>query len=172
MSKLSPKQSRFVEEYLIDLNATQAAIRAGYSKKTAYRTGADNLKKPQIAALLEKRSSERSGRTQTDADYVLSRLREIDELDIADILDETGNALPVSKWPKSWRQSISAADIQELQASENTMTVIRKIKWPDKLRTLELMGKHVSVRAFEESQQGGGSDLATALSELADKLPG
>src|SRR5690554_58750 len=90
MSKLTPKQQRFVEEYLIDLNATQAAIRAGYSKKTAYRTGADNLKKPQIAELLEKRSSERSGRTQTDADYVLTRLREIDELDIADILDDAG----------------------------------------------------------------------------------
>jgi len=171
MSKLTPKQQRFVEEYLIDLNATQAAIRAGYSKKTAYRTGADNLKKPQIAELLEKRSSERSGRTQTDADYVLTRLREIDELDIADILDDAGKVKPVTQWPKPWRQSITGADLHELQVGD-VMTVVRKIKWPDKLRTLELIGKHVSVKAFEESQQGGSEDLAKALSDLADKLPG
>ena len=52
---LTDKQKRFVDEYLIDLNATQAAIRAGYSQKTAYRTGADNLRKPQIQAEIDQR---------------------------------------------------------------------------------------------------------------------
>lgn len=69
--ELTPKQSRFVDEYLVDLNATQAAIRAGYSEKTAYRTGADNLKKPQIAEAIQERMNRRSERTEITADFVL-----------------------------------------------------------------------------------------------------
>ncbi|TDX30768.1 phage terminase small subunit [Modicisalibacter xianhensis] len=69
--ELTPKQARFVEEYLKDLNATQAAMRAGYSEKTAYRTAADNLKKPQIADAIQRAMNKRSERTQIDADFVL-----------------------------------------------------------------------------------------------------
>ena len=75
--KVTKKQQLFIEEYLIDLNATQAAIRAGYSKKTAYRTGADNLKKPQVQAAIKKALAERSERTQISADYVLQSLKEV-----------------------------------------------------------------------------------------------
>ncbi len=74
MPELTPKQQRFVEEYLVDLNATQAAIRAGYSEKTAYRTGADNLKKPQIAEEIDKAMKKRGNRTQHTADDVLVSL--------------------------------------------------------------------------------------------------
>ena len=59
MEKLTGKQQRFCDEYLIDLNAPQAALRAGYSAKTAYRTGADNLKKPQIQEFLAERMKEK-----------------------------------------------------------------------------------------------------------------
>ncbi len=70
--KLNPKQSRFVEEYLVDLNATQAAIRAGYSEKTAYATGSENLRKPQIQAAIQIAQAERSARTQITVDKVLT----------------------------------------------------------------------------------------------------
>lgn len=75
--KLTPKQAAFIREYLVDLNATQAAIRAGYSKRTAYRTGADNLKNPQIAAAVATAQAERAKRTELTQDYVLAGLRGI-----------------------------------------------------------------------------------------------
>ena len=73
---LTAKQHAFVEEYLVDMNATQAAIRAGYSPKTAYNIGSENLAKPEIAAALEKARAERSERTEITADWILNMLRE------------------------------------------------------------------------------------------------
>ena len=71
---LTAKQARFVEEYLIDLNATQAAIRAGYSAKTAHTIGHENLSKPEIAAAISAAKADRSERTEITLDYVLTRL--------------------------------------------------------------------------------------------------
>jgi phage terminase small subunit len=71
---LTPKQARFVAEYLIDLNATQAAKRAGYSKKTAHAIGQENLRKPIIAAEVAKAQAERTERTNIDIDWVVQRL--------------------------------------------------------------------------------------------------
>ena len=74
MANLTPKQQRFVEEYLIDLNATQAAIRAGYSEKTAKSIGQENLTKPDIQKAIEEAQNKRQEQTQIDAAYVLKRL--------------------------------------------------------------------------------------------------
>ena len=71
---LTPKQECFVEEYLIDLNATQAAMRAGYSAKTAYAIGAENLSKPEISAAIAEAQAERSDRTNITQDYVLESI--------------------------------------------------------------------------------------------------
>jgi len=168
---LTPKQQTFVQEYLKDLNATQAAIRAGYSPKSAYSTGERLLRNAEVAAAVDKGKRERSERTKVDADYVLRRLHDIDQLDVLDILDNTGNFKPISEWPKVWRQSITGVDIQEIMSGD-VETVVRKIKWPDKLKTIELLGKHVDVKAFEAERESGTEDLAASLSKLADKLPG
>lgn len=74
--KLTAKQEMFVKEYLVDLNATQAAIRAGYSKDTAYSIGHENLKKPEISTAIAKAFAERSQRVEVTADYVLSTIVE------------------------------------------------------------------------------------------------
>jgi phage terminase small subunit len=71
---LTPKQVRFVEEYLIDLNATAAAKRAGYSKRTAYAQGQRLLKNVEIAAAIQKAQKARSERTKIDQDWVIERL--------------------------------------------------------------------------------------------------
>ena len=76
MKKLTAKQESFVAEYLIDLNATQAAIRAGYSEKTASETGYENLRKPQIAEAVQKALAERSERTEVTQDYVLTAIKD------------------------------------------------------------------------------------------------
>lgn len=171
MSKLTPKQQRFVDEYILDLNATQAAIRAGYSEKTAREQGARLLSKVNIQAAIQELMQERSEKTRVDAQYVLDRLHQIDQLDVGDILDDAGNVLPIKQWPKAWRQSISGADLMEMQAGD-VMTVVRKIKWPDKPKVLELIGKHINVKAFESERETGAEDMAAALAKIAERLPG
>lgn len=147
MANLTPKQQRFVEEYLIDLNATQAAIRAGYSEKTAKEIGSENLTKPNIAKAIEEAQNKRQEQTQIDAAYVLRRLVEIDQMDVLDIMDDQMKIRPVNEWPKVWRQYVVNLENLELSDGEGCF---KKIKWPDKVKNLELLGKHVSVGAFKD----------------------
>lgn len=81
---LTPKQERFVQEYLVDLNATQAAIRAGYSAKTASRIGPQLLGKTCISEAIQKAMKKREKRTEVTQDYVIAKLREIVEKDASD----------------------------------------------------------------------------------------
>ena len=78
-AKLTDKQRTFVAEYLVDLNATQAAIRAGYSAKTASSIGEENLRKPEIAEAIAAKQAERATRTEINQDYVLNNLVEVTE---------------------------------------------------------------------------------------------
>lgn len=148
MAKLTPKQQRFVDEYLIDLNATQACIRAGYSEKTAEQMGYQLLQKTSVQTAIEQAMSERRQRAKINADYVLNRLVEIDQLDIADILDESGNFKPISEWSKEWRLNLSSFEIVE----NATGGFVKKIKFPDKVKNLELLGKHIQVGAWVNNQ--------------------
>ena len=153
MANLTPKQQRFVEEYLIDLNATQAAIRAGYSEKTAKEIGSENLTKPNIAKAIEEAQNKRAEQTQIDAAYVLRRLVEIDQMDVLDIMDDQMKIRPVNEWPKVWRQYVVNLENLELSDGEGCF---KKIKWPDKVKNLELLGKHVSVGAFKDKIEHSG----------------
>lgn len=93
MAKLTKKQELFVKEYLIDLNATQAAIRAGYSQKTSYSIGEENLKKPVIAAAIQEEMDKRAKRIEINSDYVLSGItRVIERCEQAEpVRDKDGN---------------------------------------------------------------------------------
>ncbi len=79
---LTPKQQLFVAEYLLNLNATQAAVRAGYSKKTAYSVGHENLKKPEVAAAIQEAMEARSQRTEIAQDWILEQLKLVYEASI------------------------------------------------------------------------------------------
>lgn len=85
--QLTEKQKRFCDEYLIDLNATQAAIRAGYSPKTAYSMGQRLLKDVDLQAIIHQSMRERQKRTEITQDYVLSRLKEITDSAASDTPD-------------------------------------------------------------------------------------
>lgn len=147
--KLTPRQQRFVDEYLIDLNATQAAIRAGYSAKTAEQQGPRLLGNVGVAAAISAAQKARSARTEVDADYVLKRMIEIDQMDVLDIMDDQMAIKPVSEWPKVWRQYLSGFDLSELfdgNGDQRQMIgILKKIKWPDKVRNLELLGRHFGM---------------------------
>ena len=98
--KLTEKQKCFVEEYLVDLNATQAAIRAGYSPDTARATGHENLTKPNISEAIQTAIEERSKRTQIDQDMVIKELYNIAFIDIRQAYDEEGKLLTIHKIPE------------------------------------------------------------------------
>ncbi len=164
---LTDKQEMFCREYLIDLNATQAAIRAGYSEKTANRTASENLSKPDIQIRISELMKERSDRLQIDADYVLNRLVEIDQMDVLDILLSNGEIKPIKDWPKVWRITLSGIDVTEMAG--DAAGLLKKIKWPDKVKNLELLGKHISVQAFRE-QVKNEHDVVGTLSDLMDEL--
>jgi len=85
---LTPKQQRFVEEYLVDLNATRAAIRAGYSEKTANVEGPKHLVKPGIAAAIKEKQDKLSKRTELTQEWVLERLKAIAEVQVAQGVNE------------------------------------------------------------------------------------
>ncbi|MEK5787683.1 terminase small subunit [Acinetobacter johnsonii] len=167
MANLTPKQQRFVEEYLIDLNATQAAIRAGYSEKTAKVIAAQNLSKLNVQEAIEEAQSKRAEQTQIDAAYVLRRLVEIDQMDVLDIMDDQMKIRPVNEWPKVWRQYVVNLENLELGDGEGCF---KKIKWPDKVKNLELLGRHVSVGAFKDKVEHSGKLEIQSLSDLMDEL--
>jgi len=149
MAELNQRQEMFCREYIKDLNGTQAAIRAGYSPRTADRMAYELLKKPEIQAFVLQSKAERVEEVKVDANYVLKRLIEIDEMDVADILDDGGDFLPIRSWPKVWRTTLSGLDIAIINSGD-TETILKKIKWPDKVKNLELLGKHIGVGAFTE----------------------
>lgn len=139
--RLTPKQLLLVETLLAHdkISIREAGIQAGYSPKTAEQIASRTLVIPHVRAYYDEQLAARSKRTGIDADYVLQRLADIDQMDIADIHDDKGALLPVRQWPKIWRQMVKEVDM-----------ATGKIKLQDKLRTLELIGKHVGVRAFAE----------------------
>lgn len=149
--KLTDKQEMFCREYLIDMNATQAAIRAGYSERTARSIGQRMLTNVDIEKRLSELKGDRNERVSVNADYVLDRLMQIDQLDVADILDVNGDLLPVREWSKAWRTSVNAIEVIQMSKGDMDIeTFLKKVKLPDKLKNLELIGKHVDVQAFKD----------------------
>ena len=148
--KLTKKQEVFCLEYLIDLNATQAAIRAGYSKETANRIASQNLLKLDIQRRIAELKKQRSNKLGINADYILKRLYEIDNLDVADIVDDKGEVLPINQWPESWRKTVNSIEVSAIKAGDEMIGYLKKVRWPDKIKNLELLGRHIAVDAFRE----------------------
>jgi phage terminase small subunit len=143
MARMTAKMKRFCEEYMIDLNATQAAIRAGYSPHTAKAIGTENLAKPAIRACIDKALAERSKRTGINADRVLLELARLGYANLTDVanLDEAALREGVSRDDTAAIQSIKVKRIP----TENGDIIEREIKICDKKAPLELLGKHLGL---------------------------
>lgn len=191
MAKLTAKQQRFCDEYLIDLNGTQAAIRAGYSEKTAEQQAVRLLRNVKVQAYIQKRKAERIERTEITQDMVIFELAAIAFSNAADyaavvekdatmqteeglmipLYDEDGN-------PVKYRtvEPVLTADLTDKQ--KRALSVIKKgrdgfeIKPYDKVRALELLGKHLGM--FEDKLEVKGEikndPLAGLTTEELKKL--
>lgn len=147
--KLPPNQERFIEEYLIDLNATQAAIRAGYSPKTANEQGARLLANASVRHKIDALKQARSERTEITADVVLKELLRLARVDISQAFDERGWLKDLKDIPEDVRRAISGIETQELFSGDSDQKsiigVTRKVKFWDKTKALELLGKHLKL---------------------------
>lgn len=141
-AKLTEKQQRFVDEYLIDLNATQAAIRAGYSVKTANEQGSQNLAKLNIQQAIAEQMAERSKRTGINQDRVVLELAKIALVKMTDIVDSQGRI-------KSDASPDDLACIESVKYKESESdtgsSIEREVKIASKLKALELLGKHLGM---------------------------
>lgn len=136
---MTKKQQRFVEEYLIDLNATQAAIRAGYKPDNAQQMGSENLSKPVISAAIAKAIAERSKRTGINQDRVLHELARIGFAKITDIIDpDTAKILPEAS-------EDDLACIQSIKIKPGEFGTEREVKLYDKKAALIELGKHLGL---------------------------
>jgi len=140
---MTPKQERFCEEYLVDLNATQAAIRAGYSQKTAQEIGAQNLSKLIISEKIAALMSQRSERTRITADMVLEELRYI----------AFSRMRRVMKWGPGGVKLLDSDELSEADeaaVSEVSQTITKDggriaLKLHDKSKALEMIGRHIGM---------------------------
>lgn len=155
---LTEKQKRFVEEYLVDLNATQAAIRAGYSEKTARAVGCENLTKPDIQDAILKGREEQTKRTEVTADRVIQEYARIAFFDPRRLFMDDGKPREICSLDDETAAALAGMDVYEEYegAGENRQFVgyTKKYKIADKLRALEALGKHLGVFDGKGGQQG------------------
>ena len=144
MAKLTDKQQRFVDEYLIDLNATQAAIRAGYSAKTADRIGPELLGKTCVSEAISRKMAARSRRTGVNAERVVLELAKVAFVNISDLVDtDTATILPTAR--KEDLACIESVKYKQMPTKSGDMGVEREVKIASKLKALELLGKHLGM---------------------------
>ncbi len=147
--KLTPKQAAFVREYLVDLNATQAALRAKYSTRTAPKIGSENLHKPGIRAAIDEAIAKRAAKVEVKSDDILRELLRIARVDIGDAYDDAGRLKDIHAIPEDTRRAIVGIDAEELyEWNENRREQIgttRKVRFADKIRALEMLGKHLKL---------------------------
>ena len=167
---LTAKQAAFVREYLIDLNATQAAIRAGYSKRTAGQIGEENLRKPEIAAELKKAMDERAARTEITADRVLAELAKIGFADIRKVFTPGGGLLPPSDMDDETAASVASVEVVTKRlpgtdGEEAEVEYVHKIKAWDKLGALTQLGRHLGLFSDKVEHSGAVNVIAQPLDE-------
>lgn len=161
---LGPRQVRFIEEYLVDLNATQAAIRAGYSQRTASEQGARLLTNVSVATEIARLKSERSARTKLKSDDVLHEIDTLAASDIGQLFDLSADALrmlPMREWPDAARRTVASikvkvypidkpeiddADLKDLERMSENLTnpllkrfvqLMRDVRW-DQYQIVEI----------------------------------
>jgi len=158
---LTAMQEAYCQSYIkYPENQSQAAIDAGFSPNTAAVKASVMMRDERIQKRIAELMEERNKRLRVSADYVLLRLVEIDQMDVLDILNDDGSLKPISQWPKIWRTTLSGFDLSStiINMNEDAIeNILKKIKWPDKVKNLELIGKHVDVMAFKERLEVSGT---------------
>jgi phage terminase small subunit len=140
VDKLTPKQEQFCQEYLIDLNGTQAMIRAGYSEKTAPQIASEYLRKPNVAKRIAQLKAERAKKTQITAATALTELSRISSSNILDFVKFNDEGKPEWDLTQVTREQMAAVSSMTIDKDGNL-----KVTFWDKNKALSEIGKHVGV---------------------------
>lgn len=174
---LTDKQRRFVDEYLIDLNATQAAVRAGYSKATARQAGAENLSKPVIADAIAAAKDVRSERTGITADRTLLELSRLAFSDIRKVFTDDGLLRPITTLDDDTAAAIQSVKVVTrpgagVDADGNReVEYVHEIKLADKNSAVDKAMKNVGGYAEDNRQKSPVSELSRELQKaIAERL--
>lgn len=163
---MTKKQKLFVEEYLIDLNATQAAIRAGYSPQTANEQGARLLANVSIKNAIEKALAERSKRTGINADRIIQELAKIAFLNPSSVIN-LKNASVLENASEEDLACISSVKIKK-SSSDTGDSIEREVKTYDKIKALELLGKHMGMFTDKFKVEGAIPVVISGEDDLED----
>lgn len=149
---LTPKKERFCQEYLIDFNNTQAAIRCGYSRKTAYSIGWELLRKPEIQARINELRAKTANEFSITKESLMAELMAIKNAKLEDITDpETGAILPPAKWPEHMKGVISSLESDELFEGRGEDRAVvgftKKVKLWEKTKAIEILNKMLGFNA-------------------------
>lgn len=150
MAKLSAKQALFVQEYLVDLNATQAAIRAGYSEDTAKQIGSENLSKPDLQEAIQQAMDLRAARVGITADRVLVELAKLGFADVRNMFTDADQLKSIKDLPDDIAAAVQAVEVVTRpdgvdENGNKQVEFVNKIKLADKKGALELLGKHLKL---------------------------
>lgn len=153
--KLTPKQALFIAEYLIDGNATRAAIAAGFSQAGAAAQGARLLKRPAIAAMIAERRARTMARLEVTEERVKQELAKLAFYDPGDLYDNDGHLRPIKELDDITRAAIGGVEVEtRMHPGGILQSVTKKIKLADKRSALELLGKNLKMFTDVHEHQG------------------
>lgn len=161
-SKLSAMQLRFIEEYMRNPNARHAAARAGYSDLSTHGVSR-LLKRPLVQAELQRRQEQRDHPVQIGAEWVLARLAAEADADLADLYAPDGTIRPVGEWPLIWRQGLVSGVETTKRGTGEALATVEKIRLCDRIRRIDMIGKHAGVQAFREKAEEGDAVALKAV---------
>lgn len=164
---LTAKQAAFVREYLVDLNATQAAIRAGYSKNRAGEIGYQLLQKTTIQAAIKEEMDKRAERTEITADKVLKEFAKLAFFDPRNLFDEKGNPKDITELDDNTAAALAGLDVvQEYDPETGVTSYTKKYKLASKQSALDSLGRHLGM--FLDRSEVNASVAVTMESYLED----
>lgn len=170
--RMTPKQALFVAEYLKDLNATQAAIRAGFSEKTAKQQASRLLSNVNLQGEIERRKAVQLEDAGLSATRVLEEYRRVAFANILDFHDERGNIRPVTQWTRDMGAAVAGLEtiIKNAKAGDGVTDEVLKLKLADKLKALQDLGKHFGLLVDRVQISGDLELVSTRLAEARRKL--
>lgn len=167
--RLTAKQRAFVTEYLVDLDHTAAARRAGYTGEYLSRAAWELVRKPHVAAAIEEQLTAREQRTRITADRVLAEYAKIAFADIGQIFDEAGELLTIHAMPPDIRAAIASFELETSERGEGAVLNIAKIKMLDKLGALGQVGRHLGL-FNDKLELSGKVDVANSILAARQRL--
>jgi phage terminase small subunit len=169
---LTPKQQEFVTQYLLDLNASAAATRAGYSAKTAQEQASRLLSNVMIQAAIAQAQAARAQRTQVDADRVLLELARLGFANLQHLYNDSGALLPPHQWPADAAAavvSLSSHDLFQVVDGERRLVgYARTVKLADKSKALAMLGRHLGLLDAHAQPHEISALLRSVLLEMHD----